>query len=137
MQLRVVQEGADANARRGIHVDWARRGRNGITLWDEAGYWQGMPDKIEQAVYGGLTPEQMSSLERQRPASFSGPHEAIAWGFEQGCFNDAVHAQNTYDELKRSRHPKNAQDMWALWVAEVEHRCQEQQEPWREPELVF
>jgi hypothetical protein len=133
MQLRVVQEGN----RRGIHVEWARRGRSGITLWDESNHWQNMPAKIEQAVYGGLTPEQMSALEKQKPMNFSGPQEAIAWGYEQGCFNDAVHAQNAYDELKREKQPKSAQEMWAFWVTNVERRNQEQQETWTEPEPVF
>jgi hypothetical protein len=121
MQLCVVQEGD----KRGIRVDWARRGRNGIVLWDESGIWQGMPEKIEQAVYGGLSAEQMQELGKQKPVEFNGPQEAIAWGYEQGCFNDAVHAQNAYEELKREKHPSTAAEMWKLWIAEVEHRCQE------------
>jgi hypothetical protein len=133
VQMRVVQEGE----RRGIYVEWARRGRSGITLWDESGYWQGMPEKIEQAIYSGLTPEQMVALEKQKPTSFTGPQEAIAWGYEQGYFNDAVHAQNAYDELKRTKQPKNAQEMWSFWIAEVERRGQEQQATWSEPESVF
>jgi hypothetical protein len=138
LQLRMVDStGSAGGGRRGIHVEWARRGRSGFTLWDESDHWQGMPEKIEQAVYGGLTPAQMSALEKQKPTSFSGPQEAIAWGYEQGCFNDAVHAQNTYDELKRAREPKSAQAMWSLWLAEVERRCQEQETTWSEPEPVF
>jgi energy-coupling factor transporter ATP-binding protein EcfA2 len=132
-QLRVVQDGE----RRGIYVEWARRGRSGLTLWDESGYWQGMPEKIEQAIYGGLTPEQMVAMEKRKPTSFTGPQEAIAWGYEQGYFNDAVHAQNAYDELKRTKQPKNAQEMWSFWIAEVERRGQEQQAAWSEPESVF
>ncbi len=133
MQLRVIQEGE----KRGIRVDWARRGRSGIVVWDESGFWQGMPEKIEQAVYGGLTPEDRSALEKQKPSSFSGPQEAIAWGYEQGCFNDAVHAQNAYDELKREHRPKSAAAMWDLWVAEVEKRSQEEQEKAALPEIFF
>ncbi|MDQ3247976.1 MAG: hypothetical protein M3Q45_02095, partial [Chloroflexota bacterium] len=108
-----------------------------ITLWDETGQWKNMPEQLEQAIYGGLTPEQMSSLEKQKPVSFSGPQAAIAWGYEQGCFNDAVHAQNAYDELKRAKQPKNAEEMWALWCATVTQRVQEQQATLAEPELVF
>src|SRR5262249_31728097 len=134
MQLRLVQEGNQ----RGVHVEWARRGRSGITLWDDSGHWKNMPEKLEQAVYSGLTPEQMNALEKQKPQSFSGPQEAIAWGYEQGCFNDAVHAQNAYDELKREKQPKNAQEMWELWVRAVERRCQEQQQgTWSEPATIF
>jgi hypothetical protein len=123
MQLCVVQEGE----KRGIRVDWARRGRSGIILWDETGNWQDMPEKIEQAVYGGLSAEEMQQLGKQRPVEFSGPQEAIAWGYEQGCFNDAVHAQNAYEELKREKRPSTAVEMWKLWIAEVERRCEEQE----------
>jgi energy-coupling factor transporter ATP-binding protein EcfA2 len=73
MQLRIVQEGDQ----RGIHVEWARRGRSGITLWDESDHWKNMPEKLEQAVYGGLTPEQMKALEKQTPLSFSGPKRQL------------------------------------------------------------
>jgi hypothetical protein len=121
MQLCVVQEGE----KRGIRVDWARRGRSGIILWDESGVWQGMPEKIEQAVYGGLSAEEMQQLGKLKPVEFSGPQEAIAWGYEQGCFNDAVHAQNAYEELKREKHPSGAAEMWKLWIADVDRRCQE------------
>jgi hypothetical protein len=123
MQLRVVQEGE----RRGIQVDWARRGRSGFILWDETGIWQGMPERIEQATYSGLTVEGMERLEAQRPEKFAGPQEAIAWGYEQGCFNDAVHAKNAYDELKREKQPDNADGMWMLWVKEVERRKSEKE----------
>jgi hypothetical protein len=118
MQLRIVQEGQ----RRGVHVDWARRGRSGLTLWDDSNCWRGMPERIERAVYGGLTPAQMNELERQAPTSFSGPEAAIAWGYEQGCFKDAAHAANAYEKVKREQQPATAQAMWTLWLAEVERR---------------
>jgi hypothetical protein len=118
MQLRIVQEGQ----RRGVHVDWARRGRSGLTLWDDSNCWRGMPERIERAVYGGLTPAQMNELERQAPTSFSGPEAAIAWGYEQGCFKDAAHAANAYEKVKRERAPKTPVEMWKLWIEEVERR---------------
>lgn len=133
MQLRLVQDGD----KRGVRVEWARRGRSGITLWDETGNWHGMPAQIEEAVYGGLSSAEMSALGQQKPSSFTGPEAAVAWGYEQGCFNDAVHAQNAYEELKRAHQPQSAAEMWALWLAEVERRCAEQQELFVEPELVF
>ena len=43
VQLRVVED----KGKRGIHVDWARRGRADLTLWDDTGIWKGMPEKIE------------------------------------------------------------------------------------------
>ena len=118
MELRIVQEGN----RRGVKVDWARRGRSGMILWDDSGCWKDFPAKIEQAVYGGLTLEEQEIIETTTPKTFSGPAAAIAWGYEQGCFNDAVHAQNAYDELKREKQPKSAQEMFALWIANVEQR---------------
>lgn len=120
MQLRVIQE----RERRGIHVEWARRGRSGLTLWDETGSWRGMPEKIEAAVYGGLTTEDITTWEQHAPASFSGPEDAIAWGVEQGCFRDTVHAKNAYDKIKRERKPQTAADMWQWWIDEVEQRKQ-------------
>lgn len=125
MQLRIVEETLRSGEdRRGIHVEWARGGRAGITLWDESGSWRGMAEKIEAAVYGGLTTEQMSDFEKQAPTSFSGPEEAIAWGVEQGCFRDAVHAKNAYDKVKGARKPKTSADMWRLWIEDVEGRKQ-------------
>jgi len=121
MQLRLIE---DDNDRRGIHVEWARRGRSGFTLWDDSGSWRGMPEKIEAAVYGGLSTEEISTSEQQAPVAFSGPEDAIAWGVEQGCFRDTVHAKNAYDKIKREKKPKSAADMWQLWIDTVEQRKQ-------------
>lgn len=118
VQLRVVQEGN----RRGIKVEWARCGSDGMTLWDDTGCWHGMPERIEQAVYGGLTREDMAAKEKQEPAKFSGPEEAIAWGLEHGVFRDAVHAKNAYDKVKTDKKPKTAAEMWAMWRADVKMR---------------
>ncbi len=120
MQLRVVQD----YERRGVHIEWARGGRAGFTLWDETGSWRGMPEKIEATVYGGLTAEELDAYEQQPVSSFSGPEEAIAWGVEQGCFRDTVHAKNAYDKLKREKKPQTALDMWQFWIAMVEQRKQ-------------
>ena len=120
MQLRVVEQGN----KRGIVVDWARCGRCGLTLWDDTGCWQGMPERIEQAAYGGLTVEDMERIADDTPTSFANAQAAITWGFEQGAFNDAVHAQNAYDKLKGEKSPKNAVEMWKFWIAEVQGRLQ-------------
>ena len=120
LQLRLIQD----QDRRGVYIEWARRGRSGLTLWDDSGSWQGMPAKIEAAVYGGLTAEEMRAFEEHAPAAFSGPEDAIAWGVEQGCFRDTVHAKNAYDKIKRDKKPQTALDMWQLWIEEVEQRKQ-------------
>lgn len=121
MQLRIVQEGD----RRGIVVEWARRGRSGMTLWDESGMWADMPQRIEEAVYDGLTPAELAHIEQATPTGFSGPDDAIAWGYEQGCFRDAVHAQNAYAKLKEAQRPQTAAAMWAAWIADVQRRVGE------------
>lgn len=116
MQLKVVSDGD----RRGVLVEWARGGRDGMTMWDESGTWRGMPEKIETVVYGGLAVEDMERMASRVPDSFSGPEEAISWGYETSAFRDAVHAKNSYDKLKEARNPKTAAEMWALWRKKVQ-----------------
>ena len=111
----------DAGAR-GVCVDWARRGRAGLTLWDDTGHWGGMPEKIEAAVYDGLTQADQERIERTTPVSFPSAPAAIAWGFEQGAFDVLEHARNAYDALKREERPDTAAEMWALWLGDVKTR---------------
>jgi len=118
LQLRVIEQ----QGKRCIVIDWARSGRSGLTLWDESGNWQGMPEKIEKAVYGGLTDAQMQEIARSTPTSFSSAEDAIAWGFESGAFKDAVHAQNAYEKVKSDQKPKSAAEMWQYWTQEVQRR---------------
>jgi len=118
MMLRVVEE----HGRRGVHVDWARRGRLGVTVWDASGTWEGMPEAIEKAVYDGLTETDQKRIEATTPASFPNAAAAIAWGFEQGCFQALEHARNAYDVCKREHNPVTAGDMWAVWIADVTAR---------------
>ncbi|MBN1991454.1 MAG: AAA family ATPase [Anaerolineae bacterium] len=118
LELHIVQE----NERRGVKVVWARRGRSGMTLWDESGMWAGMPEKIESAVYDGLTESDQEQIEKQSPALFPNPEAAIAWGFEQGAFSALQHARNAYQKLRTEKQPKNAQEMATLWADEVRHR---------------
>lgn len=115
MALRVIAHGD----KRGIVVDWARRGRSGMTLWDDTGAWRGMPERIEAAVYDGLTASEQEALEKAIPTKFSGPNAAIAWGFEMRAFRDAVHAANAYEKVKSDHQPKTAAEMWELWIADV------------------
>lgn len=115
VMLRMVQE----DGRRGVTVDWARRGRSGLTVWDDSGDWLGAPEAVERAVYDGLTEADRKRLEASTPASFAGPEQAISWGYEQGVFGDAAHAVNAYNALKREHKPSSAAEMWALWLADV------------------
>lgn len=120
MRLRIVADGD----KRGVTVEWARRGRHGMTLWDETGVWRGMPDRIEAAVYDGLTKAEQDAIEGNAPARFSNAEDAIGWGFEQGVFRDALHAKNAYEKVKREKAPKSASEMRDCWVDEVTARQQ-------------
>lgn len=122
LQLEIVRDGE----KRGVKVVWARRGRSGMTLWDESGTWAGMPEKIEAAVYDGLSLADQANIERAAPASFPNPETAIAWGVEQGAFGEGQgalpHARNAYHKLQREHNPRTAEEMAALWIADVQAR---------------
>lgn len=121
LQLRIVEE----KGKLGIHVDWARRGRSGMSLWDDTGMWKGMPERIEEAVYGGLSKAEMDQIERSRPASFASVEQAIAWGMDQGPFQALQHARNAFDKMVAEHEPEPGQETWDLWLTEVETRLAE------------
>lgn len=129
LQLRIT-EGQDG--RRGVVVEWARRGRSGLTLWDDSGSWEGMPEAIERAVYGGLSQADQDGIEKAIPTSFAGPEQAMAWSVDFGAFDVLQHARNTYDLIKREQKPASASEMWALWLAE----CQTRKAAKEAPELA-
>lgn len=118
VQLQIVVDGQ----RRGIHVAWARRGRSGMTLWDESGCWQDMPARIEAAIYDGLSPAQQDAIARRCPTVFPSMEHALSWGVEQGAFASIEAARRCYVALKSDTAPKTAQEMASLWVTEVRMR---------------
>lgn len=121
MVLKIVEQ----NDKRGVMVEWARRGRSGFTLWDDSGRWVDMPERIEAECYDGLSTADQDAIERtnrDEPTTFAGPDDAIAWGFESGAFKDALHARNTYEKIKTDRRPASADAMWAMWIEEVKSR---------------
>lgn len=105
-----------------LTVEWARRGRYPLTLEDESGCWRGMPERIEAAVYDGLTVDDQEAIERAIPTTFASKEDAIAWGFESGAFRDAVHAANCYAKVRADQQPRTAQEMWASWIMAVLER---------------
>ncbi len=119
LQLEIVQDGD----RRGVKVAWARRGRAGMTLWDETGTWAGMPERIEEAVYAGLSRSEQDEIEGATPSVFPNAETAIAWGLEQGAFTVLAHSRNAYEKLKRETQPETAKEMTALWIADVQARA--------------
>lgn len=106
-RLRIVTNGD----RRGIKVEWSRRGQEGMTLWDETGSWEGMPERLEAAMYaqnGEIAPKS---------SRFAGPDQAMDWAVEEGFFPDIESARKAYDGLKAEAQPATAGEMWELWTA--------------------
>lgn len=106
------------SGQRSVLVEWARNGKSGIKLVDEVGGWKGMPELIEAAIYADGVKSG-----NETPTGFSSPADAIAWGFEQGCFRDARHAEHAYNKCKAATQPKSAAAMWAAWITDVKQRC--------------
>ena len=65
-----------------------------------------MPEKIELAIYGGLSEADQLKIEQATPTGFPNVETAIAWGFEQGVFEVINHARNAYDVVKRECQPR-------------------------------
>lgn len=120
LHVEIVRE----RGRYAAKVAWARRGRSGMTLLDEAGDWKGMPERIEEAVYGGLSEDEQDRIERE-PESFASPEAAIAWAMSVGAFDAAEHARNAYGKAKEKGKPATAKAMRDLWVADVQRRVAE------------
>lgn len=118
MTIRLEVEGG----KRYAVVEWARRGRSGIRLEDITGCWAGMPERIEAECYGGLTKADQDKIEAAIPKSFNSSAEAIAWAVDFGAFEVIQHSRNAYDQVKAQQQPKNAAEMWELWIHEVTSR---------------
>lgn len=109
-RLRVVRD----KAKRGIKVEWCRNGRSGTILWDTSGHWAEMPEKLEQAMYDGLSPAEIAA--QQLPASFIGPKAAVAWGVKYGAYETETATREAYDLAKSEGKPTTPQEMWDLWI---------------------
>ncbi len=120
MQMQIVTD--EKTKTRGVTIIWSRRGRDGMTLWDESGTWKDMPARIEAAVYDGLTQKDMDRIEASTPEVFASHEVAIDWAMEQGAFGVINHAQNAYKKLLREAQPKDMRAMTPLWIADVQHR---------------
>lgn len=51
---------------------------------------------------------------------FSGPPEAILWGYEQGVFVNPAAATAAYNEVKVRARPATAAAMWEAWTVHVD-----------------
>lgn len=120
VQLEVVLD--EPNDRRGIRVNWARRGRSGMLIWDESGNWEGMPERIESAIYDGLSADEQDRIENASPDYFPNPETAIGWSMEQSAYKTIAAAKRAYNKVKKDLKPANAREMAQFWVEHVEAR---------------
>lgn len=131
VQLEIVHD-ERANTR-GIKVIWARRGRSGMVLWDDSGTFEGMPEKIEAAMYDGLSADEQDRIEKTTPDYFPNPETAISWAMERGAYETLPQAKNAYDDLKRERQPKSAREMAEMWIEFIDAKLMnmgfDEQEP--------
>ncbi|MEL6347335.1 MAG: AAA family ATPase [Myxococcota bacterium] len=118
MRLQIVEK----DGQRGIEVLWARRGRAGVTVWDPSGSWEGMPERIEEAVYGGLTEAEQEQIEQKSPRVFRTIQSALTWGVESGGFPSIEAAKAAYEAIKAEAAPESAPEMASLWVEAVRAR---------------
>ena len=88
--------------------------------------------RIEVAVYDGLTQTDQDAIEKRIPKSFTSAEDAIAWGWEvgeqTGIFRDARHAGLAYQKVKNKAKPATSAAMWAAWIADVDRRLAEREE---------
>lgn len=129
LELHIIQESASGTrkARRGVKVVWARRGKDGMTIWDDSDHWTGMPEKIEQAVYGGLTVQDQDKIEQEAPAVFATEEAAISWGLEQEVFKDLGHARNAWNKIKKGTPGEDMRGWSHLWIGDVDKRLREKE----------
>jgi hypothetical protein len=132
--LRIVRE----NDRRGILVEWSREGPSDMVIWDELGHWNGVPERIEAALYGrggdtkptppkpvtaehaSADPEEgVKGPQAENVLTFYSPAEAISWAVEQGAFPDTFAAEIAYDQLRGEMKPRNAKEMYISWIGFV------------------
>lgn len=132
MKVEIV---VDANGKRGVKVLEARGGRTGMTIWDDSGKWVNIRQRMEEAIWGGLTKEEQDTLVSDTTVRFGSPEQAIAWGYNYSqdttnFFDDAAHAKASYEKLKKSLYEElgselNAEIMYEAWKQHVFSKEQE------------
>jgi len=114
----VYDDGAN---RYGVKVLWARNRRcfpDVPLLWDDTRTWDGMPEVIEKAIYGGNG--KPSTL------SFKSVDEAIAWSVNTShAYLDIETAHKFYDQVKLMAKPTSSGAMWEAWIAHCQAKAAE------------
>jgi hypothetical protein len=110
-----------------------------------------VPERIEAALYGRgdarptppapppsepIADTEAPVAQTPRPdlaradnvLTFYSPAEAISWAVEQGAFADDFTAEVAYEQLKAEIKPRNAKEMYIIWIGHVR-----KQKPQRRP----
>ncbi len=61
----------------------------------------------------------------ERSATWQNENDAMRWGWDSGIFNAKAHCLNAYRKLENENHDKSNQELYALWIADVERRVNE------------
>ena len=116
----------DDNDRRGVYVKEARRGRTGITIWDDSGTWENIRERIINGVWGGLTKQEQDVIEETLPTSFDSSAEAIRWAVTKypQLWGDENHTKNSLNKLYKELVGLLGDDfdkgvLWEKWVEKV------------------
>ena len=122
LKLEIVQD--KEKDMRGMKVTWARGGRSGMVIWDKSGIWKDMPERIEKAVYGGLSKKDQDQIRARTPKVFPNAEIAISWGFEQKAFSTIEASKRVFDQTMREAQPSSAREMTDIWVRRVQEQLQ-------------
>lgn len=122
-ELRVVQD--DRTGQRGIRVDWSREGPAGMVIWDEEGYWKGVPEKVEAAIYSArregqpARPGTAASPAQDGAIVFRSKDEAILYGVEQGAFVDYDASREELDRINAGNATLPQAERSRIWIERV------------------
>ncbi len=72
-------------------------------------------------INGNATPTPLDD----RAAYWKDENDAMRWGWDSGIFNAKAHCLNAYRKLENENHDKSNQELYALWIADVERRVNE------------
>lgn len=93
----------DDNGVRAVRVDWSRKGPSGVVVKDTEGFFRGVPERIEMAVFDNVHIDYYSK---------SG---AINKAVKVGRFKDTAEATAKYEALKADIKPQSPQEMFKAW----------------------
>ena len=83
---------------------------------------------LDRDIARAVEVSESAAKDDDETGAFEYPEKAVAWGIAQGAFGNPadngthIHAKAAYDKLKREQNPKTAEEMGALWRADVAFR---------------